>query len=116
ALRGKEYLYQRFFEHSGIPLFVADGEGVLVEGNVAFYKLLDKTEDEMQTLLPNRIFIETEKDCAKLIENLNREKNLEDYTIHLRMPGGKGKRYSATLIGVFDESGRLEYIHGKINE
>lgn len=114
ALRGKEYLYQRFFEHSSIPLFIADSEGALVEGNVSFWKLFNKKPEEAQTLLSERIYIGSEKDRKKLIEELYLERNLENYIIHIAIPGHKSKQVRALMIGTFDQQGKLEYIHGQI--
>ncbi len=115
ALRGKEYLYQRFFEHSSIPLFISDSEGMIVEANMEFYKLLNKNDEEIKSLLPQGIYIGTERDRKKLIEELREERNIEDYAIQIVAPGIKPRRFFATLIGTFDDQGRLEYIHGKID-
>jgi PAS domain S-box-containing protein len=69
ALRGREARYRRLFEESRTPLFVATGEGELLEANAAFAEALGRPREELLRL-PLSALASDEEPVARLLEEL----------------------------------------------
>jgi diguanylate cyclase (GGDEF)-like protein/PAS domain S-box-containing protein len=69
ALRGREARYRRLFEESRTPLFVATGEGELLEANAAFAEALGRPREELLRF-PLSALASDEEPVARLLEEL----------------------------------------------
>jgi diguanylate cyclase (GGDEF)-like protein/PAS domain S-box-containing protein len=69
ALRGREARYRRLFEESRTPLFVATGEGELLEANAAFAEALGRPREELLRL-PLSALASDQEPVARLLEEL----------------------------------------------
>jgi PAS domain S-box-containing protein len=111
-LAASEAKYRQFFEEDLTGNFISSHEGILVDCNPAFARMLgyDAPRELIGGLMQEYYF--TPQNRLLLLERLLEKGKLERFEGVLRHRNGQPVYIICNLIGEFDDQGRLEHIRG----
>ena len=114
VLKQSEQRYQEFIEENSIGHFIANADGIVIDGNPAFMHLLGfNTHNEMVAARVN-ILSSSKRIKDDLIKRLKKTSHVMDFHVKLMNASGKTIPVVANYITTLDNNGVLLRIKGAI--
>ena len=114
VLKQSEQRYQEFIEENSIGHFIANADGIVIDGDPAFMHLLGfNTHNEMVAARVN-ILSSSKRIKDDLIKRLKKTSHVMDFHVKLMNASGKTIPVVANYITTLDNNGMLVRIRGEV--
>lgn len=104
ALRQSERRFRQVFQRARDPIYIADGEGRILEANPAFAELFGYDREELDRVRAHQLYADA-GDRQRLRRAIAENGAVEDYEVRLKRSDGREMICEVSAVGVRDDDG-----------